>query len=210
MLKPVRKSKILREITILKNLKGVPGILQLEDVTLDPMTETISLIFNFFSNICLKDVIHKFDDLQIRKIFYQVFKIIDYTHSRGIFHRDVKPGNIIINPETQEIVLIDWGLSEYFLENQEYNPRVSSRPYKSPEILALYKIYDFSLDIWSIGCMFAAMILKMDHFIIGKSNDDQLVKIVKFFGSEGFLKYIAKYKIELDSKLVSKLKELSK
>ena len=39
-------------------------------------------------------------------------------------HRDVKPLNIVINPETKELRLIDWGLAEYYHANQEYNVRV--------------------------------------------------------------------------------------
>lgn len=57
-----------------------------------------------------------------------------------------------------EIKLIDWGLSEYFLADKLYHPRVSSRPYKSPELLIGYQHYDFSMDIWSVGCMLAAMV----------------------------------------------------
>ena len=50
-------------------------------------------------------------------------------------HRDVKPSNIIINLSTLEIRLIDWGLSEYYLNEKPFHTRVSSRPYKSPELL---------------------------------------------------------------------------
>lgn len=207
MLKPKRKKKILREISILQNLKKQKLILNLDTVTQDPMTETTSLIFKYFSTITLKQVIHKFNDLEIRKIIYQILEAIEYSHSKGIFHRDVKPKNVIIQPESLEIRLIDWGLSEYFLEGKEYNPRVSSRPYKSPEILVKYKLYDFSLDIWSIGCMFAAMIFKKDHFLIGKNNDDQLKKIVNFFGVKEFKDYLKKYNIKCDSKVVNNLKE---
>jgi casein kinase II subunit alpha len=42
----------------------------------------------------------------------------------GIMHRDVKPHNIIIDPQTKEIRLIDWGLAEFYFPNQEYNVRV--------------------------------------------------------------------------------------
>ena len=207
MLKPVRKRKILREISILQNLNKQKLILNLDNVTLDPMTETTSLVFKYFSTLTLKEVLHKFNDLEIRKIFYQILQAIEFAHSKGIFHRDVKPGNVIIHPDTLEIRIIDWGLSEYFLEGVENNPRVSSRPYKSPEILAKYKFYDFSMDIWSIGCMFAAMIFKKDHFIIGKNNDDQLKKIINFFGLKEFKDYLKKFNIECDSKIINNLKE---
>ena len=68
-------------------------------------------------------------------------------------HRDVKPNNIIINRNTAEIKLIDWGLSEYYLPKKNYPTRVSSRPYKSPELLVEISNYNFSMDIWGVGCV---------------------------------------------------------
>lgn len=59
-------------------------------------------------------------------------------------HRDVKPMNIIIDWKTKHLKLIDWGLSEVYFKNKNYNTWVSSRPYKSPELLLEYNLYDFS------------------------------------------------------------------
>jgi len=57
-------------------------------------------------------------------MFINNIKTLDYCHSMGIMHRDVKPHNIIIDPLTREIRLIDWGLAEFYFPNQEYNVRV--------------------------------------------------------------------------------------
>jgi len=40
-------------------------------------------------------------------------------------HRDVKPGNIIVDQENHKIKLIDWGLAEFYLPKTSYNVRVS-------------------------------------------------------------------------------------
>lgn len=95
-----------------------------------------------------------------------------YCHSKGIMHRDVKPSNIIVDPATLEIKLIDWGLSEFYLENQEYHTRVSSKPYKGPELLIGYKFYDFAMDMWSAGCVLAGLIFNKCYFFLGQDNDD--------------------------------------
>ena len=42
---------------------------------------------------------------------------------------------------------------------QDYNVRVASRYFKGPELLVDYNFYDYSLDIWSTGAMFASMVL---------------------------------------------------
>jgi serine/threonine protein kinase len=54
--------------------------------------------------------------------------------------------------------LIDWGLAEFYHPKTEYNVRVASRYFKGPELLVDFQEYDYSLDMWSFGCMFASMV----------------------------------------------------
>ena len=62
---------------------------------------------------------------------------------------------------------------------QEYNVRVASRYFKGPELLVDFQEYDYSLDLWSLGCMFAGMIFRKEPFFHGHDNYDQLVRIAK-------------------------------
>lgn len=87
-------------------------------------------------------------------------------------HRDVKPSNIIIDQQTKDIKLIDWGLSDFYFPEKAYHTRVSSRPFKSPELLVDYQTYDFSMDIWSAGCILGGLIFKISYMFIGKDNND--------------------------------------
>ena len=73
-------------------------------------------------------------------------------------HRDVKPQNSIVNNHKKVLKLIDWGLAEFYHMGQDYNVRVASRYFKGPELLVDYNYYDYSLDIWSTGAMFASMV----------------------------------------------------
>lgn len=158
ILKPVKKKKIKREIKILQNLKDGPNIVKLLDVVRDPSSKTPCLIFEWIDNTDFKVLFPKFTDFDIRYYIYEVLKALDYCHSMGIMHRDVKPHNIIIDHKKRELRLIDWGLAEFYLPNQEYNVRVASRYFKGPELLVDNLLYDYSLDIWSLGCMFAGMV----------------------------------------------------
>lgn len=64
----------------------------------------------------------------------------------------------MIDHERRQLRLIDWGLAEFYHPNTEYNVRVASRYFKGPELLVDFQEYDYSLDMWSLGCMFASMV----------------------------------------------------
>jgi casein kinase II subunit alpha len=116
----------------------------------------------------------------------------------GVMHRDVKPHNVMIDHEARKLRLIDWGLAEFYHPGQEYNVRVASRYFKGPELLVDYQMYDYSLDMWSLGCMLASMIFRKEPFFHGHDNYDQLVRIAKVLGTEELFEYLDKYHVELD------------
>ena len=114
----------------------------------------------------------KMSDLEIRYYLFELLKALDFCHSRGIIHRDVKPQNIIVDPKKKILKLIDWGLAEFYHPGQDYNVRVASRYFKGPELLVDNIYYDYSLDIWSTGAMMASMIFKKEPFFQGDDNYD--------------------------------------
>ena len=133
----------------------------------------------------------------------------------------------MIDHENRRLRLIDWGLAEFYHPGQEYNVRVASRYFKGPELLVDYQMYDYSLDMWSLGCMLASMIFRKEPFFHGwvlniqhicinfvpyhrHDNYDQLVRIAKVLGTEELYEYLDKYQIELDprfSDILGKVKQ---
>ncbi|KAJ3103329.1 Casein kinase II subunit alpha [Phlyctochytrium planicorne] len=198
VLKPVKKKKIKREIKILQNLSGGPNVIQLLDVVRDPQSKTPALIFEYVNNTDFKILYPKLTDYDVRYYIYELLKALDFCHSRGIMHRDVKPHNVMIDHEKRSLRLIDWGLAEFYHPGTEYNVRVASRYFKGPELLVDFQDYDYSLDMWSLGCMFASMIFRKEPFFHGHDNYDQLVKIAKVLGTEELFLYLDKYDIDLE------------
>merc|ERR1711862_691973 len=198
ILKPVKKKKIKREIKILQNMCGGTNIIQLLDVVRDPQSKTPSLIFEYVNNTDFKTLYPTLVDQDIRYYIFEILKALDYCHSQGIMHRDVKPHNVMVDHEKRTLRLIDWGLAEFYHPGKEYNVRVASRYYKGPELLVDLQLYDYSLDMWSLGCMIAGMVFRKEPFFHGHDNYDQLVKIAKVLGTDDLFQYIDKYKKELD------------
>ncbi|KAF4951915.1 hypothetical protein FGADI_7137 [Fusarium gaditjirri] len=220
VLKPVKKKKIKREIKILQNLAGGPNVVALLDVVRDAQvganflnrhcqqhvtdhnrkqSKTPSLIFEHVNNTDFRSLYPKFNDIDVRFYIFELLKALDFCHSKGIMHRDVKPHNVMIDHENRKLRLIDWGLAEFYHPGTEYNVRVASRYFKGPELLVDFQEYDYSLDMWSLGAMFASMIFRKEPFFHGNSNSDQLVKIAKVLGTDDLFDYIDKYEIELDA-----------
>lgn len=173
-------------------------MIQLLDVVRDPMSKTPSLIFEYINNTDFKTLYPTLSDYDIRYYIFELLKALDFCHSNGIMHRDVKPHNVMIDHEKRELRLIDWGLAEFYHPGREYNVRVASRYFKGPELLVDFQEYDYSLDMWSLGCMFAGMIFKKEPFFHGHDNLDQLVKIAKVLGTDELFDYLDKYDLELD------------
>lgn len=90
ILKPVKKKKIKREIKILQNLCGGKNIIQLYDVVRDSQSKTPSLIFEYINNTDFKVLYPTLSDFDIRYYLYELLQALDFCHSNGIMHRDVK------------------------------------------------------------------------------------------------------------------------
>ncbi|CAG2110419.1 unnamed protein product [Medioppia subpectinata] len=181
VLKPIKPSKIFREILVLDNLNH-KNIIKLKDVVSDKSTRTHSLVFSYLSH---QDSYTAFESCDLQEcIEYsrQILEGLAYAHSKGIMHRDIKPGNIIISDDLGNISntktflkIIDWGLAEFYHPKKDYSVRVASKFYKSPELLLDYPYYDYSLDIWAFGCILAEMITKKQPFFYTKRKSSVLI-----------------------------------
>lgn len=79
----------------------------------------------------------------IKHYIYQVLLGLEYAHSKGIIHRDIKPGNLLIEHDKQTLKIADWGLADFYFPQKAYNVRVASRYFKGPELLIGNFYYDY-------------------------------------------------------------------
>ncbi len=198
ILKPIKMEKMQREIKILQTLYGGKNIIKLYDMAQDDVSEVTALIFERVNHTDHKILYKQFKDFDIRYYIYEVLLGLDYCHSLGIMHRDIKPHNIMIDHEQRQLRIIDWGLAEYYIPEKEYNVRVASRYYKGPELLVDDRLYNYSLDMWSLGCTMANMMFQRDPMFKGNDNDDQLIKIAEVCGIDGLMDYLKTYNLEVN------------
>ncbi|CAD8052342.1 unnamed protein product [Paramecium sonneborni] len=200
VLKPNVPEKLNREVLVLKNLKDHPLVTELLDVVQDYSSLRQSLIFKQECLINLKDIRYYQSLMPIKFLIKSLLEVLDYAHSIGIFHRDIKPHNILTDSKFSYLKLLDWGLAEFYHPNKEYNTRVASRYFKSPEVLLDYRQYHHSIDSWGVGCLMAGMIFQKEPFFAGLNNEDQLIKIVNVLGSDVLNQYLEKWKINLPTR----------
>ncbi|XP_063791307.1 serine/threonine-protein kinase NLK2 [Pseudophryne corroboree] len=95
----------------------------------------------------------------IKVFLYQILRGLKYLHSAGILHRDIKPGNLLVNSNCV-LKICDFGLArvEELDESQHMTQEVVTQYYRAPEILMGSRHYQNAIDIWSVGCIFAELL----------------------------------------------------
>ena len=207
---PLDPKRYLREIKILLNLKGGSNIINLLDLIFDSFTNTYSYVFEWVDFMDWMSVYKTFD-LNDAKIYcFKLLKALDYSHSKGVIHRDVKPANIAIDKKKRRLRLLDWGLADFYFPKQTYSSHVGTIMFKSPELLIGYPYYDYSLDLWSAGLTFAIMIFGK-HIIKGADNDiEQLYNIAEVIGGGKILKYANSLQVVLEEPIIRQLEKYKK
>lgn len=119
---------------------------------------------------------------EVRLYSYQLFRSLNYIHSLGICHRDIKPQNLLIDPMRGILKLCDFGSAKILNPKQPNISYICSLYYRAPELIFGARNYTTKIDVWSAGCVIAELILGQPLFP-GESGIDQLVEIIKILGT---------------------------
>mmetsp|Transcript_7435 Transcript_7435/g.21990 ORF Transcript_7435/g.21990 Transcript_7435/m.21990 type:complete len:413 (-) Transcript_7435:175-1413(-) len=117
-----------------------------------------------------------------RLYVYQLCRALGQIHAAGICHRDIKPQNLLLDPRTQIVKLIDFGSAKVLVPGEPNVSYICSRYYRAPELIFGSTEYTTAIDTWSSGCVFAELLLGAPLFP-GDSGVDQLVEIIKVLGT---------------------------
>jgi serine/threonine protein kinase len=174
-------STAIREISILKELRH-PNIVLFKDVV--HQDNRLYLVFEFLDQDLKRymDSVSSLPPMVVKSYLYQLINGIDFCHKHRVLHRDLKPQNLLIDRHGA-LKLADFGLARAFgIPVRHYTHEVVTLWYRAPEILLGARKYSTPVDIWSIGCIFAEMVMRAPLFP-GDSEIDQLHRIFQALGT---------------------------
>jgi casein kinase II subunit alpha len=103
VLKTIELKYVKREIRMLQELSSGPGILQVVGFAKNTSDETIAIVTEYVNNTYYRDFYPTLTDYDVRFYMFQLLRAIEYTHSHNIFHRDIKPNNVMIDHEKKKV-----------------------------------------------------------------------------------------------------------
>eukprot|EP00866_Antonospora_locustae_P001360 jgi/Antlo1/1360/519 len=211
----------LREIKLLKSLKhqNVIEIVEIatrnfNSVGFDRRKCEVFIVFPYVTSD-LSVLIQK-TALLSNEIQYILRQIVDgmvYLKSKSVIHRDLKTSNILIGND-YTVKIADFGLAKMYIEDECNTPGVVTLWYRAPELLLGCRSYDYSVDVWSLGCILGEMLVRRPIFR-GSNEVTQLETIIhtcgsineKTFSGIEMLEDYSKYRLPQSPRNISKLFE---
>lgn len=185
--------RALREITLLRHFGEHDNLTGLVDM--DNVWDGYNEIYLYMEPMeaDLHQIIRSGQPLgndHIQFFIYQLLRGMKYIHSANVIHRDLKPGNLLVNSDC-ELKICDFGLARGFNPVSGEEPQgeegklteyVATRWYRAPEIMLSNRRYTTAIDVWSIGCILAEL-LGLKPMFKGKDYIEQMTLILETVGT---------------------------
>ncbi|KKA29036.1 hypothetical protein TD95_002182 [Thielaviopsis punctulata] len=174
----------MREIKLLQYLRH-RNVVELMEVMVE--RNECFMVFEYLAHDLTGILNHpsfKLNDAQKKDMSKQMFEGLDYLHSRGVLHRDIKAANILVSKEGV-LKLADFGLARFFAKRhqQDYTNRVITIWYRSPELLLGETKYTASVDVWSAACVMVEIFCQQPIFPGDGTEASQLECIFSVMGT---------------------------
>ncbi|XP_008485898.2 glycogen synthase kinase-3-like, partial [Diaphorina citri] len=137
---------------------------------ISPLQVFLNLVLEFMPETVYKVAKHyskskqNFPCFYTKLYIYQLFRSLAYIHVLGICHRDIKPQNLLLNPETGVLKLCDFGSAKHLVRGEPNVSYICSRYYRAPELIFGAIDYTTKIDVWSAGCVLAELLLGQPMF----------------------------------------------
>ena len=195
-----------RELKILRHLRH-ENIISILDVMQPPddlsTFQDVYVVLDLMESD-LHHIIHSvqpLSDEHIKFFLYQILRGLKYIHSASVLHRDLKPSNMLIN-QNCELKIGDFGMARGLSSSPEDHSTfmteyVATRWYRAPELMLSLSEYSFSIDMWSVGCVFAEMLARR-HLFPGQNYLNQLQLVLSVVGTpnEEYIKGVGSERVK--------------
>lgn len=180
-----------RELQIMKDLSH-PNIVALKhafftngekpdevflNVVMEYLSDTVYRTMKYFTKLK-----QNFPPVLVKLYTYQIARGLTYLHELGVCHRDIKPQNILVDARSHTVKICDFGSAKKLVQGEANVAYICSRYYRAPELIFGATDYSCVIDVWSLGCVMAELVLGQPMFP-GESGVDQLVEIIKVLGT---------------------------
>lgn len=180
-----------RELQVMRLLNN-PNVIQLKHCffsTTDKDELYLNLVLEYVSETVYRVLKHhsrmnqNMPIINVQLYTYQICRALNYLHHVvGVCHRDIKPQNLLVNPHTHQLKICDFGSAKMLVPGEPNISYICSRYYRAPELIFGATEYTTAIDMWSVGCVLAELLLGHPLFP-GESGVDQLVEIIKILGT---------------------------
>lgn len=181
-----------RELSIWKSLNSPYCVKLLDSATKkdkNTRSKEIFMVMEYIPETLSQYITRQYDKetelnfTTVKKLAYQIFAGLNYMHSHGITHRDIKPQNLLVDEEKMELKLCDFGSSKKLKSNEESVSYIASRYYRAPELILGCKRYTSAIDIWAAGCVIAEMFNNGQPLFTGADSLSLMKDIVNIIGA---------------------------
>ncbi|KAK7409578.1 serine/threonine protein kinase, CMGC, CDC2/CDK subfamily [Neonectria punicea] len=174
----------VREIKLLQSLRHI-NIVNLQEVMVEK--NDCFMVFEYMSHDLTGLLNHPsftLDAAQKKHLAKQLFEGLDYLHTRGVLHRDIKAANILVSNDGI-LKLADFGLARFYAKRHQldYTNRVITIWYRSPELLLGETKYTAAVDVWSAACVMVEIFTRTAIFTGDGTELGQLEKIYNILGT---------------------------
>jgi len=174
----------LREINVLLSLSH-PNIINVREMVVGNSMDKIFMVMDFMEHD-LKGLMHAmkvpFTASEVKRLMLDLTSAIEYCHEHWVLHRDLKTSNLLMNNRGM-VMVCDFGLARKYGDPlKPYTNMVVTLWYRPPELLLGGKTYGPALDMWSLGCIFAELVLRQP-LLPGRGEFDQIDRIFKLLGT---------------------------
>ncbi|KAK9473303.1 kinase-like domain-containing protein [Dipodascopsis tothii] len=174
----------LREVSLLRILRHENVIRILDVAVADDRLDEIYMVLEYAQHDIAYLLDHhrvKFTASEIKCLMLQLFEGLEYIHSNGIIHRDLKMSNLLLSSKGV-LKIADFGMARgYVRDDRPLTPAVVTIWYRPPELLFGAKRYGAEVDMWSAGCVMGELLLAAP-LLPGSTELEQIDLITRLLG----------------------------